>query len=59
MAGQLRIRIRHGRHATPWFDYLLASPEEMAKLAKGTGWELAEVIDEGEHLYVGVLERKP
>ena len=59
LAGQLRIRIRHGRHATPWFDYLLASPEEMAKLAKGTGWELAEVIDEGEHLYVGVLERKP
>ena len=57
MGGQLRIRIRHGRHATPWFDYLLASPEEMAKLAKGTGWELAEVIDEGEHGYVGVLER--
>ena len=57
MGGQLRIRIRHGRHATPWFDYLLASPEEMAKLAKGTGWELTEVIDEGEHLYVGVLAR--
>ena len=57
MGGQLRIRIRHGSHATPWFDYLLASPEEMAKLAKGTGWELTEVIDEGEHLYVGVLAR--
>ena len=58
LGGQLRIRIRYGHYATPWFDYLLASPDEMAKLAKGTGWELAEVIDEGEHVYVGVLERR-
>jgi SAM-dependent methyltransferase len=57
MPGQLRIRIRHGRYRTPWFDYLLASPEEMAELADGTGWELRRVIDEGEHVYVGVLER--
>jgi SAM-dependent methyltransferase len=57
MGGQLRIRIRHGSYATPWFDYLLASPEEMAGLAEGTGWELARVIDEDEHVYVGVLER--
>jgi hypothetical protein len=59
MGGQLRIRIRirEGTHSTPWFDYLLASPEEMAELAEGTGWELRRVIDEGEHVYVGVLER--
>ena len=57
MGGQLRIRVRHGHYTTPWFDYLLASPAEMAKLAQGTGWELADVIDEGEHVYVGVLER--
>jgi SAM-dependent methyltransferase len=57
MAGQLRIRIRHGHYRTPWFDYLLVSPDEMAELADGTGWELARVIDEGEHVYIGVLER--
>jgi cyclopropane fatty-acyl-phospholipid synthase-like methyltransferase len=57
MGGQLRIRIRHGTYSTPWFDYLLASPEEMAELTEGTGWELRRVIDEGEHVYVGVLER--
>jgi SAM-dependent methyltransferase len=56
MSGQLRIRIRHGTYATPWFEYLLASPEEMAELAEGTGWELRRVIDEGEYAYVGVLE---
>jgi SAM-dependent methyltransferase len=57
MGGQLRIRVRQGSSSTPWFDYLLASPEEMASLAEGTGWELVRVIDEGEHVYVGVLER--
>jgi SAM-dependent methyltransferase len=57
MGGQLRIRIRHGSYKTPFFDYLLASPEEMAELVEGTGWELTRVIDEGEHVYVGVLER--
>jgi SAM-dependent methyltransferase len=55
MAGQLRIRIRHKLYKTPWFDYLLVSPEEMAKLAEGTGWKLERVIDEGEYVYVGVL----
>lgn len=57
MAGQLRIRIRHGAYKTPWFDYLLASPEELAELAAGTGWELTRVVGEGEPSYVGVLER--
>ena len=57
MGGQLRLRIRQGTYSTPWFDYLLVSPEEMASLAEGTGWELTRVIDEGEHVYVGVLER--
>jgi SAM-dependent methyltransferase len=57
MAGQLRIRVRHGLYTTPWFDYLLASPDELAELAKGTGWELMRVIGEGEPSYVGVLER--
>ena len=57
MAGHLRIRIRHGAYKTPWFDYLLASPQELAELADGTGWELTRVIGEGEPSYVGVLER--
>ncbi len=57
MGGQLRIRIRHGPYATPWFDYLLASPEEMSELAASAGWELTRVFDHGEPFYVGVLER--
>ena len=57
MAGALRIRIRYRDLATPWFDYLIVSPDEMAELVRDTGWELRDVIDEGERLYVGVLER--
>jgi SAM-dependent methyltransferase len=57
MPGQLRIRVRHGKYRTPWFDYLLASPDEMAELAERGGWRLREVMDEGETVYVGVLER--
>jgi SAM-dependent methyltransferase len=56
MGGQLRIRIRYHEYATPWFDYLLASPEEMAELAEAGGWRLSRVIDEGDVVYVGVLE---
>ena len=57
LGGQLRIRVRHGRYRTPWFDFLLASPDEMAELAKAGGWRLERVIDEGEVVYVGILER--
>lgn len=42
MAGQLRIRIRFRKYATPWIDYLIVSPDEMQSIVEGTGWEIAE-----------------
>jgi SAM-dependent methyltransferase len=59
MAGQLRLRIRYREHATPWFDYLLASPEELAAIAEGTGWRIARRLDDGGPFYVAVLEKEP
>jgi hypothetical protein len=47
MAGQLRVRIRYREHATAWFDYLFASPGELADLAAGTGWRIARRLDDG------------
>ena len=58
LPGQLRLRVRHGRYATPWFDYLIVSRDELERLLPGTGWELREVIDEGEPLYAAILERE-
>ena len=57
MAGQLRIRVRHRYWATPWFDFLLVSPEEQAALALEGGWRLARVVGGDGPYYVGVLER--
>ena len=59
MGGQLRIRIRYRRYATPWFDYLLASMEEMARIVRGTGWRIARFFDsQGPH-YIAILEKDP
>jgi SAM-dependent methyltransferase len=57
LPGGLRIRIRYQAYATPWFDYLIASPDEMGEIVESAGWHLARVVDEGEYVYVGVIER--
>ena len=56
MGGQIRLRIRHLQYATPWFDYLMVSPAEMAELAAAGGWRLERTIGDGPS-YVGVLSR--
>jgi SAM-dependent methyltransferase len=61
MAGELRIRVRYKTYATPWFDYIMVSPQEMAGLAEGTGWFLERVITFAERtppVYFGVLEKE-
>ena len=56
MSGQIRLRIRHGHAATPWFDYLMVSRAELEELVQGTGWALARTIDSGD-TYIAVLEK--
>ena len=56
IAGQIRIRIRYKHSKSPWFDYLLASPEEMAEILEGTGWRIQRVISaEGTPIYAAVI----
>jgi hypothetical protein len=56
MAGQIRIRIRFKHSKSPWFDYLLASPEEMADILEGTGWRIHRVISAEETpIYAAVI----
>ncbi len=57
MPGQIRIRVRWRDVATPWFDYLFLSEEELRDLLAGTGWTLARMIEDGSSLYVAVLEK--
>jgi SAM-dependent methyltransferase len=57
MSGQLRLRVRFRGYATPWFDYLIASPEEVEELLAGTGWRLARLVDGDDGLYAAVIEK--
>jgi SAM-dependent methyltransferase len=59
MGGQIRIRIRYRDVATPWFDYLFVSREELDDLLRGSGWRLARTIEDDQSLYVAVIEKEP
>jgi SAM-dependent methyltransferase len=56
MAGQVRLRVRHRELVTPWFDYLMVSPDELEQLLAGTGWQLARTLD-SDDTYVAVIEK--
>jgi SAM-dependent methyltransferase len=60
MGGQIRIRVRYRAYATPWFDFLLLSQDELEELLEGTGWELRRTIqnEPPPPLYVAVIEKQ-
>ncbi|MFB6135355.1 MAG: class I SAM-dependent methyltransferase [Halobacteriaceae archaeon] len=57
LPGVLRMRIRYKRYATDWFDYLLASREEMREILDASPWRLAEFLGDGAD-YVGVAGKE-
>jgi len=57
MGGQLRIRVRFHEYATPWFDYLIVSKDEMKQILHGTTWRIREYIDSGNSKYVAILAK--
>lgn len=57
MAGQLRLRVRYQKYATPWFDYLIVSKEEMENILEGTGWEINKVIDSDGTMYIAIIDK--
>jgi hypothetical protein len=56
LPGQIRIRVRYGRAATPWFDHLMVSRDALEDILEGTGWRLARTIDTDD-MYVAVIDR--
>jgi SAM-dependent methyltransferase len=57
MPGQMTIRIRYGRLATPWYDLLCVSPGELEGLAAPTGWRLVWRQDAEPPDWYGVLQK--
>lgn len=47
LAGQLRLRIRHLQLVTPWWDYLLCTPEELEPIVAPTAWQLTDAFPAG------------
>ncbi len=56
--GQIRIRVRFGKFATPWFDYLLVSKSEMEEILKGTRWVVRQFLDSGKSSYIAIIKKK-
>jgi SAM-dependent methyltransferase len=57
LSGQIRIRVRHRDLATPWFDYLMVSPDELRELAEPAGWTVGRILG-SDDTYVAVLEKR-
>lgn len=57
LPGQLRIRVRYRRYATPWIDFLWVSRREMEQVLEGTGWAVKRYIESEAPQYAAVIEK--
>ena len=58
LPGQRRLRIRYRNLATPWFDWLTVSVQEMQAIAGSAGWRITTILDADSPLYVALLEKE-
>jgi len=58
MSGQIRLRARYRTYATPWFDYLMVSREEMVDILDGTDWKITKFIDSDSPMYVAIIDKR-
>lgn len=56
LPGQVRIRVRHRRLASGWFDYLFVSREEMSEILQGTRWRISRVLASKGPSYIAVID---
>ncbi len=52
------MRLRYRTYATPWFDYLLVSRNQMKKILQGTGWRISRFISGAGPAYVAIIEKR-
>lgn len=58
MSGQIRLRCRYRTYATPWFDYLMVSKEELVDILDGTDWKINKFIDSDSSMYVAIIDKR-
>jgi SAM-dependent methyltransferase len=54
-----RLRVRHAAFASPWFHYVMTSPDAFAALVEDSPWRIARIVDDGAPRYGVVLEKRP
>ena len=58
MPGQMRIRVRYKRYATPWIEFILVSRQQMEHILEGTGWAVKRYIDSDTSRYGAIIEKE-
>jgi hypothetical protein len=49
--------VRYHGLATPYFDYLMVSPDEMRRVIADSGWHIAGLLPPDGPTYIAVLEK--
>jgi hypothetical protein len=55
-AGCRELRLRVGYRDLVGVEYLIVSPDEMAEIADGTGWEISDIVRDEASYCVAVLD---
>jgi SAM-dependent methyltransferase len=58
MSGQIRLRARYRQYATPWFDWLVVSRDELESILEGTGWAVSRYIDSEDSHYMAIIGKE-
>ncbi len=58
MSGQNRIRSRFTALATPWFDFLLLSLDELGTILSERGWRIIDAMEEEGNYAVEIDRRR-
>ena len=57
MPGQIRMRIRYLDYKTPYFDFLLASPDEIKIIIEGTVWKLDKTFGDVNNGFIALIKK--
>jgi SAM-dependent methyltransferase len=58
MPGEMRIRVRYKRYASPWIQFLWASRQDMEHILEGTGWAVGRYLGSDAPQYAAIIEKK-
>lgn len=57
LPGQIKIRVRYKKFASPWFDWLMVSEAELSDLLQGTPWVIIDKIAGEQGRYTAIIEK--